>query len=334
MIAAQAQAASYYADKVASLRDIFGTPDVRVEQDRVVVGGRAYPVVEDVIVLLPRERWPAGLTGSRPAASADFAPDIQNTFGQEWQAFAEVLPAHERMFRDYFDLVPASDLVGQRVADLGCGMGRWSRFVAPHCREIVLVDFSEAIFVARRNLRAQRKALFFLGDVTNLPFRDDFADFAFSLGVLHHLPISALEAVRRLRRLAPRLLVYLYYALDNRPAHYRVLLRGVTAARTRLARIESRQARDVLSWGIAAAVYRPLVALGWLARPFGLHRHVPLHEGYRGKPMKVLQQDAYDRFFTRIEQRVTREEILGLRSDFSRVVVSDNIPYWHFLLER
>lgn len=329
-----ASSTSYYADKVPSLRDIFGTPDVRVEDGFVHVGERRYPILDDVIILLARERWPARLAGAQPLEAEGFAPDIQDTFGEEWQAFDEVLPVHEKVFQDYFDLVPMESLAGKRAMDLGCGMGRWSRFVAPHCREIVLVDFSEAIFVARRNLRDAPNALFFMGDVSDLPFRDDCVDFAFSLGVLHHLPIPALDAVRRVRRLAPRLLVYLYYALDNRPRHYRVLLKGVSAARLRLARVRSRRARGALSWLIAAGVYKPLVGLGWLLRPFGMQHQVPLHEGYRGKPMRLLQQDAYDRFFTRIEQRVSREEILTLRADFSRVLVSDRIPYWHFLLER
>ena len=76
-----------------------------------------------------------------------------------------------------------------------------------------------------------RNTLFFMGDIKALPFADDFCDFLFCLGVLHHLPAPCLDEVRALRRYAPRLLIFLYYALDNRPFHYRFLLGGVTAAR-------------------------------------------------------------------------------------------------------
>ena len=47
-----------------------------------------------------------------------------------------------------------------------------------------------------------------------------------------------------------------------------------------------------------------------------------------------LEQDVYDRFFTRIEQRVTRKEIQELRDTFSRVEFPGNYPYYHFLCER
>ncbi len=47
-----------------------------------------------------------------------------------------------------------------------------------------------------------------------------------------------------------------------------------------------------------------------------------------------MRQDVYDRFFTPIEQRVSRAQIMGLNDSFSRVSVSDGIPLWHFLCER
>lgn len=324
----------YYGPRLASLRDIFGTEDVVVAADAILVDGSRHPIIDDVIVLLPPELRPRALGGEQPAESEAFAPDIQHTFGEEWKTFSTMLPDHERLFRQYFDLVDLGALQEKRVADLGCGMGRWSHFMAPRCRELVLVDFSEAIFVARKNLQDRPNALFFMADVHSLPFRPDFADFAFSLGVLHHLPTPVLDNVRRLRPFAPELLVYLYYALDNRPRHYRWLLRVVDAVRRRTNRIEGTRARAAFTWAIALLVYRPLVGLGWLLWPIGLSRHVPLHEGYKGKSLRLIRQDVYDRFFTRIEQRVTREQVAQLRDAFSSVHIADTFPYWHFLLRR
>ena len=43
-------------------------------------------------------------------------------------------------------------------------------------------------------------------------------------------------------------------------------------------------------------------------RPFGWASQIPLHENYAGKSLKRIQQDVYDRFFTRIEQRFSRKE--------------------------
>jgi SAM-dependent methyltransferase len=330
----------YYADKVASLGRIFGARDVRVEPGRVVLDGRAYPVLDDVIVTLPPDRWPQAVRERLAPGEAgrdfapDFAEDIQFTFGEEWKTFSSVEPDHEATFRQYFDLVDLPGLRDSRVCDLGCGMGRWSWFVSQYCREIVLADFSEAIFVARRNLRERSNAIFVMADIRRLPFAHDFADFLFCLGVLHHLPTPALDEVAALRPYARRLLIYLYYALDNRPLHYRLLLSLVTPVRLALSRVRSGGARDVVTLLLALGVYRPLVGLGRLLRPVGLAEHVPLYEGYHGKTLKVIRQDVYDRFFTRIEQRVSRRQIEGLRGVFSSVRVSPEFPYWHFLCER
>lgn len=200
---------SYYADKIVALRDVFGDDAVEVTPEVVRCGNRQYPVVDDVIILLPPAQWPESLrrrlddsTFSQARSSVP-AADIQRTFGAEWQTYGAVLAEHEDEFRRYFDLVDLSGLAGERVADLGCGSGRWSYYLHSKCREILLVDFSEAIFVARENLRAAKNALFFMGDVTALPFRPDFCDFLFSLGVLHHLPMPCLEVVRSFRPSPP-----------------------------------------------------------------------------------------------------------------------------------
>jgi SAM-dependent methyltransferase len=338
------EARPYYEDKRESLRDLFGASTVCVEANRIVVDEKEYPVLDDVILLLPPNLWPTAVSGRLPAGGGGgarvragktgIARDIQFTFGEEWKGFPELLPEHEKEFRQYFDLVDLGSLANTRIGDLGCGIGRWSHFLKDRCREMVLLDFSEAIFVARENLRGAGNALFFLGDLREMPFRDDFADFLFSLGVLHHLPTGALEEVRALSRCAPTLLVFLYYALDNRPAFWRGLLSAVTGVRLALSRAKGPRLRSALTWALTICVYLPLIALGHAVRPFGSASKVPLYDFYRGKSLRRIRQDVYDRFFTRIEQRFRKEEILALRDTFREVVVSDDPPYWHFLCRR
>ena len=333
---------SYYQDKTATLRDIFGVASVEVHHDGLLLDGRFLPVVDDVIVALDADRVPPHLRSRLPdgrstegvAASTPFSADIQYTFGEEWKAHSKLLDDHTATFESYFDLIDLDGLAERRIADLGCGMGRWSHFVAPRCREIVLVDFSEAIFVARENLRDAGNAVFVMADVLDLPFADDAFDLVYCLGVLHHLPVDALDALRRLSRLAPRHLAYLYYSLDNRPAYFRWLLGPVTAVRKRLAGVRSPRTRAALTSVIAAGVYAPLAGLGSLLRPVGLSRFVPLADAYVGSSMASLRQDTYDRFFTGIEQRFSRKEILTLTDTFGSVTVSDGFPYWHFRCDR
>lgn len=328
----------YYEKKIDSLIDIFGARSLSVELNRITVDGVSYPIVDDVIILLDPEQYPSKLhkilgcqqtTGG--ATAPKFAADIQFTFGQEWLEFPEILPEHELEFRQYFDLVDLDALANKRVCDLGCGIGRWSSFLQPHVNELILIDFSEAVFVARRNLRSADNAIFLMGDIQSLPLRKGFADFVFCLGVLHHLPSNALSEVRNLKNYAPNLLVYLYSALDSRPRHYRALLWLVTLTRQGTHRVRNRSARAALSWVGVLTLYLPLIWIGRLLKPVGLSKAVPLYDFYHDKSFGRIRQDVYDRFFTRIEQRFSRDQILALKDTFDAVTVSDQIPYWHFL---
>lgn len=309
----------YYENKVELLRDLFGAAHVAVKPDGIWVDERWYPVVDDVILLLPPER--------------QRAERVQRSFGAEWTEYREVLPEHRREFAEYVDLIDLAALETARVCDLGCGNGRWSVMLAEHCAELVLVDFSDAIFAARRNVRSNR-AVFIMADLRHLPFRDDAFDVVFCAGVLHHVPVPALAETRRLRRLAPTLLMFLYYAFDNRPAHFRWMHAVAAVLRRTLCRVEHAGVRRVIARVALWALYLPLIALGHVLQPVGLARFVPLHEFYGGKSLRRIEQDVYDRFFTAIEQRVTRQEIDNLRDTFASVTISPAPPYWHFLCTR
>jgi ubiquinone/menaquinone biosynthesis C-methylase UbiE len=312
----------YYRNKIDSLQNIFGTNDIELKEKALRVGRQEFPIRQDVIDL------------TQMGKPTPFAEDIQYTFGAEWQAHGHILPEHSAEFAQYFDLVDLSSLKDARVCDLGCGSGRWSYFLKDLCKELVLVDFSDAIYVARENLRETNRALFFKADITNLPFADNFTDFIVCLGVLHHLPVPCLDAVKSLKRFSPRMLIFLYYGLDNRPFYFRVILSGVTGVRQVLSRIRSTYFRKIFSILGTVFIYLPMVLLGKFLALFGLGRFVPLYEYYEDKSLKRIQQDVYDRFFTRIEQRVSRAQIMELHSDFANIRVSDRFPYWHFLCFR
>jgi SAM-dependent methyltransferase len=330
----------YYADKIGILKDIFGANKLHLETDSLVVDGKSYPIIEDVIVILDTGQYPLSLKKRLKKEEkveqnrVDFASDIQFTFGSEWQKFSEILPEHDEEFQRYFDLIDVNSLLNSRVLDLGCGIGRWSYFLKDRCKELILLDFSESIFVARRNLAEAKNAIFFMGDLMHLPFRDDFADFIFSLGVLHHLPTNGLNEVRRLGRFSPYLLIYLYYSLDNRPIYFRVLLSMVTLIRNLVSKIRNPLFRSIFTYLVALLVYTPLIWLGKVVKPLGFSSRIPLYDTYCDKGLKRISQDVYDRFFTGIEQRFSKKEILTLKDTFSSVVVSEHLPYWHFICKR
>ncbi len=327
----------YYADKIEQLKDIFGSTDVVLEADQLTVDGRAYPIIDDVIVVLDPAQYPESIRqrlGVRESGDVEYIEQIQYTFGAEWTKYPRILPSHEREFHMYFDdIVDLESLRGKRVADIGCGIGRWSYYLAPIAREVVLVDFSDAIFVARQNMREHGNALFFMGDLERLPFRDQFCDLLVCIGVLMTLKRDGIEGVRLLKRYSPRLVIYLYYALDNRPWHYRAIFKPVDLVRRGTSKIRNQKVRDVLTNVIAVGVYYPLRYVGHALRPLGWSHHVPTYEGYHNQSFERIEQDVYDRFFTSVEQRHTQAQIMSLKDTFSNVVLSQNLPYYHFLCE-
>ena len=169
------------------------------------------------------------------------------------------------------------------------------------------------------------------GSAVELPVADGCLDFAFSLGVLHHLPDTegALSEIHRVLRRGAPFLVYLYYAFDNRPAWFRLLWRASDSVRRAIARLPHRP-RLAVTRLLAAVVYWPLARLSRLLARRGRDvARIPL-SAYRDQPFYVMQTDALDRFGTQLEKRYTKDEIRSLLegAGFSDVQFNEDWPFW------
>jgi len=191
-------------------------------------------------------------------------PAVVEGFGQEWSRFDQsaVEPDELRsLFDAYFSVFPWAALPPNAVGfDLGCGSGRWANFVAPRVARLHCIDASPAALeVARKNLTSHRNCEFHCASVDAIPLPDSSADFAYSLGVLHHIPDTQrgiAECVRKLKPGAPFLL-YLYYAFDNRPWWFRAVWKLSDMLRRLLCRLPF-AVRSALCDVAAALVYWPL----------------------------------------------------------------------------
>jgi SAM-dependent methyltransferase len=259
-------------------------------------------------------------------------------FGREWSRFTQgdrELGAEQRarMFADYFAIFPWGALPHGAVgADVGCGSGRWAVLVAPRVGHLHLVDVSaDALAVAKANLAGAPNVTFHLAAIEEVALPDGSLDFAYSLGVLHHVPDTARairDIARKLKPGAP-FLVYLYYAFDNRPAWYRSLWQASTPLRVLLSRLPYAP-QVAVSQLIALLVYWPLARLARLLDAVGaLPPAWPLAY-YRDKSLYVMRTDAFDRFCTRLEQRFTRAEIEAMlrAAGFEDIRFSPTMPFW------
>jgi SAM-dependent methyltransferase len=110
------------------------------------------------------------------------------SFGWSWQEFAHDDAKYEQQFLDWIAPVTSDFFKGKVVLEGGCGKGRHTRRIAGwDAKDIVAVDLSDAVEVAFAATRGLSNAHVIQADIFRLPLRRAF-DYAFSVGVLHHLP--------------------------------------------------------------------------------------------------------------------------------------------------
>lgn len=265
-------------------------------------------------------------------------PTVTTGFGREWSTFTQSESSLEQaeregLFAEYFRIFPWPELPTQAEGlDAGCGSGRWAFLVAPRVGRLHVLDASrDALEVAKANLAGQGNVAFHYASVNDIPLVDNSLDFAYSLGVLHHVPDTA-AAVRhigsKLKPDAP-FLIYLYYALDNRPAWFRAIWQVTDLARMAIARLPARL-KLFASELIAAVIYWPIARFCRALSKLGLStRLIPL-EAYKDRSFYTMRTDAYDRFCTSLEQRFSRKQIREMleQAGFDRIVFSEEVPFW------
>ena len=261
---------------------------------------------------------------------------VVRDFGREWNSFdqAGVAAAElEREFGAYFAIFPWGKLPRHaRGFDLGCGSGRWAKLVAPRVGELHCIDASaQALAVARKNLSGVTNVHLHQASVEAMSLADGSMDFGYSLGVLHHVPDTAagiLACARKLKPGAP-LLLYLYYALDNRPRWFRLIWLLSNLGRVAICRLPYGPKRLACEL-IAALVYWPLARLAWLGERAGLVVDRWPLSAYRGRSFYLMRNDSLDRFGTRLEQRFSRVEIerLMIAAGLEHIRFSEAAPFW------
>ncbi len=258
-----------------------------------------------------------------------------NSFSDEWSRFDQTTLSEEearRIFDEYFAIFPWGRLPENASGfDMGCGTGRWAKLVAPNVGHLHFIDPSTALDVAKVALGSFKNVTFYCASVDDQALPINSQDFGYSLGVLHHLPdtSSAIKSCVSLLKPGAPLLLYLYYAFDNRGWVYRVLWRVSDLVRRIICKLPSRF-KHLVTVVIAAIVYFPLARLSLLLDKVGINAaSIPLFY-YRNHSFYTMRTDSRDRFGTPLEQRFTKQQIKSYmeRSGLIDIKFSDNAPYW------
>ena len=260
---------------------------------------------------------------------------VVEEFGNEWSEFDQSELSEDELvsiFNDYFRVFPWENVSKSSVGfDLGCGTGRWAKFVSPKVGKLFCIDPSNAIEIAKKNLKKFKNCSFIKSGVDQIPLEDNSMDFGYSLGVLHHIPDTGdglKKAVSKLKKGAP-FLVYLYYAMDNQPIWYKHIWKISDFFRKAISSLPFRLKLFITNT-IALLVYFPTSRLSMFFSKIGMNVHSFPLSNYRNKSFYTMRTDALDRFGTKLELRYTRNEIeqMMISAGLINIIFSNSTPYW------
>ena len=271
---------------------------------------------------------------------------VIDSFGHEWAAFdyaeSETDDALDSQFLAYCTPLDLTQFNSKSsvAADFGAGSGRWASRLLPYFSLVYALEPSDGANKVLKNKFSTESRMKILQETVganSIPAGS--LDLAMSLGVLHHIPDTGLA----IRDVASKIksggffLCYLYYKLENKPVFYRGLFWASNSLRWLISRLPYSM-RRLIAKIIAGAIYLPLARTSKLLGNKGKNvSNFPLHH-YANMPFVMLQNDALDRFGTRLEQRFSKKEITEMLGkagfNLSTLKFSDVEPFWTFSVKK
>lgn len=271
---------------------------------------------------------------------------VVDGFGREWSRFGYLSQEYseflETQFKAYTSTVKFSEFNPKKsiAADFGAGSGRWTEKLLPYFKKIYALEPSDgAVRILNYKFNDNSKVEILQESVGLNSIKTCSLDFAMSLGVLHHIPDTrlALQDISLKMKSGGVLLCYLYYDLSEKPFLYRKLHNVSNLIRLFVSR-SPYFVRITFARIIAFLVYLPLSRFARLYGYFAKdNSNLPLHH-YANMPFSILENDALDRFGTRLEQRFSKEEICTMLVDsgFNISTLSFSVvePFWTFSVRK
>jgi uncharacterized protein YbaR (Trm112 family) len=138
--------------------------------------GARFPIVRGV----PRFANLSQIETDKAATAANF--------GWSWQHFSHHDERYTEQFLGWIGPVQPDFFEGKLVLEGGCGKGRHTQLAARWgARDVIGIDLSDAVETAFAATRHLANVHIVQADIYHLPLARVF-DYAFSVGVLHHLP--------------------------------------------------------------------------------------------------------------------------------------------------
>jgi SAM-dependent methyltransferase len=282
----------------------------------------------------------------RKVKTANIDNGVVDQFGREWAKYNYLggiaSSALDEQFASYTSPLNFDEFNNETsiAADFGAGSGRWTERLEPFFKRVYAVEPSAAaIKVMEEKFSSMPKIEILHENVEVNSISENSLDLAISLGVLHHIPDTR-KAIADLSvkiKQGGTFLCYLYYKVESKPIYYRVVFSLVNIVRICTSRMPHK-IRMLLASFIALTVYLPLARLSRMLLRKGRDiSNIPLHH-YAEMPFVMLENDALDRFGTRLEQRFNKEEIREMLDaagfDLLTLQFSKAEPFWTFAVKK
>lgn len=204
---------------------------------------------------------------------------------------------------------------GSMGLDVGSGCG--ADTVAMACQyptvELISLDLSEGVYETYRRTEGLSNVHVVRGSVLSIPLRSQVCDFGYSFGVLHHTPDPLRGLKEIVRVLKPGGCVSLYLYEDHADNPWKAIpLKAVAALRRLTVRLNSRVLSAlcyVLSPFVVFAFSIPAKIMCRFKVTRAIGEQMPFNFGT--SPFSV-HGDLMDRFGAPIEERYSREGVMGL----------------------
>jgi len=262
--------------------------------------------------------------------------EVVETFGEEWLKFKDYSDEEIRSLAvQYFDILN-EDIINKNsyVLDIGCGTGRWTKYLSERIGYVEAIDPSNAVFAADQLLKDTKNVRISKASVENIPFKDETFDFAMSIGVLHHIPNTQqalTDCVKKVKK-GGHFYCYLYYNLDNKGPLYKLIFGLSNVVRLVVSKMPPALKRFTCDL-LAVLLYMPFVLLCRFLKFIGLEKiasKIPLFD-YANKSLFIFRNDSLDRFGTTLEHRFSKKQVIEMmeQSGLENIVVSPSSPYYH-----
>jgi SAM-dependent methyltransferase len=262
--------------------------------------------------------------------------EVVKSFGDEWLKFQHFSDEMiDECAREYFDIVSATQINKESyILDIGCGSGRWTKYLSKKVGFVEAIDPSNSIFAADNLLGTIDNVRLTKAGIDSIPFNDETFDFIMSVGVLHHTPDpfkAMVDCVKKLKK-GGHFYCYLYHNLESKSWLLKSLFWLSEIVRKVVCKFPIRLKTftcDIL----AVIVYMPFILFVRLFMKLGLKKtalKMPL-SAYYNKSFFIIRNDSLDKFGTKLEQRFSRKEVIEMmeKCGLENVVVSDGIPFYH-----